>query len=50
MLKLSKETLTELSPDQMATVVGAYAIGVTSHTIVIYRPDSCVIASCITND
>lgn len=39
MLRLQKETLAELTPDQMATVVGAYKVAA-----------SCVAASCITVD
>lgn len=48
MLKLSKETLTELTADQMANVVGAQVV--TGLTLAIRYPDSCLVASCITND
>lgn len=55
MLKLTKETLTELSADAMSQVVGGYAVSAagaasTCFTLVIQYPDSCIAASCITND
>lgn len=54
MLKLHKETLTELTDSQLAGVVGGYRVAtspeLTIADIRILEPgDSCVVASCITN-
>lgn len=53
MLSIKKETLTELSPNELSGVVGGYEVsGGICFTIVIRHPDpeSCFAASCITND
>ena len=48
MLKIQKETLTELNADQMAVVVGGQVL--TGVGCYIRYPESCFAASCITND
>lgn len=54
MLELHKDTLTELTPDDLGTVVGgAYATSCTVSscitTPILHDPESCVVGSCITN-
>lgn len=45
MLRLAKETLTELTADQMSAVVG----GTVGTVPAVIRYESCYMASCITN-
>ena len=50
MLKLRKDTLTELTSDQMSAVVGGTAGALTPFIHVDHEWESCFAASCVTND